>query len=116
VKRHAPLGADIAAEVLSPDQVSWMRHHHERWDGGGYPAGLAGEEIPYGARLLAVADAWDAMTSARPYQSARSPEEALKECRSSVGSHLCPTAVAALGRCWRQLVDGSMEERRVASA
>ena len=68
VKSHAALGADIAAEVLSPDQVVWIRHHHERWDGRGYPDGIAGERIPQGARLLAVADAWDAMTSARPYQ------------------------------------------------
>ena len=63
---HAALGAAIVAEVLSPEQVRWIRGHHERFDGAGYPDGLAGDDIPDGARLLALADAWDAMTSDRP--------------------------------------------------
>ena len=116
VKRHAALGADIAAEVLSPDQVAWIRHHHERWSGGGYPDGISGEEIPYGARLLAVADAWDAMTSARPYQRARSIEQALRECVTSAGTHLCPSAVEVLGGCWRKLAEVRAEEPRAALA
>ena len=115
VKSHAALGADIAAEVLSPDQVAWIRHHHERWDGSGYPDGLSGERIPLGARLLAVADAWDAMTSARPYQGARSIGEALSECLASAGSHLCPSAVGALRGCWRALAEVRTEEARAAS-
>ena len=113
VKRHAALGADIAAEVLSPDQVGWIRHHHERWDGGGYPDGISGEEIPHGARLLAVADAWDAMTSARPYQGARSVRDALRECIASAGTHLCPATVEALEGCWEALAEVRAEQTRV---
>ena len=57
VRRHAELGAQIASEVLGPEQAGWIRAHHERYDGGGYPAGLRGEEIADGARLLCIADA-----------------------------------------------------------
>ncbi len=61
---HAVLGGRILGGVLDPEQVLWVRHHHERWTGGGYPDGLSGEAIPLGARILAVADAWDALTGA----------------------------------------------------
>jgi hypothetical protein len=56
-----------------------VRHHHERWDGAGYPDGLAGPDIPLGARIVAMADAFDAMTTLRPYRGARSPEQAIAE-------------------------------------
>ena len=62
VKGHAALGADVVEAVLAPRQARWIRHHHERWDGRGYPDGLFAEEIPEGALILAIADAWDAMT------------------------------------------------------
>ncbi|MGA2009289.1 MAG: HD domain-containing phosphohydrolase, partial [Solirubrobacteraceae bacterium] len=66
--------------------------------GAGYPDGLAGADIAEGARLLAVADAWDAMTVARPYGRPRTADEALDECRRSAGTHFCPKAVDALQR------------------
>jgi HD-GYP domain-containing protein (c-di-GMP phosphodiesterase class II) len=97
---HPGVGAEIVTGVLGVEQVAWLRHHHERFDGGGYPDGLRGARIPLGARLLALADAWDAMTSHRPYQAAKTPEQALVECRGEAGLHFCPQAVAALGRLW----------------
>ena len=73
-----------------------MRHHHERYDGTGYPDRLAGSAIPIEARIVAAADAYAAMTSDRPYSAARTPEEAATELRRSAGSHLDPGVVAAL--------------------
>jgi diguanylate cyclase (GGDEF)-like protein len=66
VREHPARGAEIVAEALTPEQASWVRGHHERVDGGGYPDGIAGDAIPDGARVMALADAWDAMTSDRP--------------------------------------------------
>jgi diguanylate cyclase (GGDEF)-like protein len=96
VKQHAALGAQIACEVLSAEQVAWVRGHHERYDARGYPDGLAGPEIADGAALLALADAWDAMVSDRPYSRGRTVEEALEECRRGSGAQFAPHAVAAL--------------------
>jgi HD-GYP domain-containing protein (c-di-GMP phosphodiesterase class II) len=98
VNEHAALGAQIAAEVLGPEQAVWIRHHHERVDGRGYPDGLAGDEIADGARLIALADSWDVMTSARPYSAALSIEAALVECRRCADTQFAPEAVAALER------------------
>ena len=70
IRGHAVVGAEIASRALTPEQVSWVRGHHERWDGRGYPDGLAAEAIPEGARILAVADAWEAMTSPRAWRPA----------------------------------------------
>jgi diguanylate cyclase (GGDEF)-like protein len=96
VKEHAALGAKIVQEVLMEDQVGWVAHHHERWDGAGYPDGLAGEEIPEGARLLAIADTWDAITVERGYGSPLAREEALEECRRCSGLQFWPQGVQAL--------------------
>ena len=96
IKRHAQIGADMVVDVLSPDQVSWVRGHHERWDGDGYPDRLAGEAIPDGARLLGLADAWDAMTSARTYHEPLETEEALAECIRCSGTQFWKEAVAVL--------------------
>jgi putative nucleotidyltransferase with HDIG domain len=68
-----------------------IRHHHERWNGSGYPDGLKGQEIPTGARLLAIADAYDAMTSKRPYRPAMTSEDALKELSRTAGTDFDPT-------------------------
>ncbi|HET9073155.1 MAG TPA: PAS domain S-box protein [Solirubrobacteraceae bacterium] len=95
VKQHAQLGARIASEVLEHEQVTWVRGHHERWDGSGYPDGLAGAEIPDGAQILAVADAYDVMTQSRAYQVRRSPGEALAECLSLAGAQFAPEVVEA---------------------
>ena len=96
VKQHAERGAAIVSEVLSDAQVAWVRHHHERWDGRGYPHGLSGADIPEGARLLAIADAWDVMVSERTYQRAKTTAEARQECRRGAGRQFCPAAVEAL--------------------
>lgn len=98
LREHARLGADIAGEVLTGEQVAWIRSHHERPDGHGYPDGLAGEAIPLGARLLALADAWDAMTRPRASQPGLSTEDALGECRDGAGTRFAAEAVAALER------------------
>lgn len=98
VTPHAALGAEIVADVLSPAQVAWVRGHHERWDGNGYPDRLAGEDVPEGARILTLADAWDVMTSARPYGVPLSREDALAECRRCSGAQFWPAAVDALER------------------
>jgi len=98
VTAHAELGAAIVAEVLSDEQVAWVRHHHERIDGAGYPSGISDAAIPEGARILATADAWDAMTADRPYRSALSRSEALAECTRVAGTQLDPGAVAVIER------------------
>ncbi|MBO0768243.1 MAG: diguanylate cyclase [Solirubrobacterales bacterium] len=95
---HAELSARITTGVLSEEQVSWVRCHHERFDGRGYPAGLIGAEIPDGAALLSVADAFDVMTSGRAYSPRRSRAEALAECHSLSGTQFSPDAVALLER------------------
>ncbi len=97
VREHAELGARIVREALTPEQVSWVRGHHERWDGKGYPDALTAEECPEGARIMALADAWDVMTSDRTYTSGRlSADDALAECRKHSGSQFWPPAVEAL--------------------
>ena len=98
VRSHAELGARIASRALAPDQVSWVRAHHERWDGSGYPDGLAGDAIPEGARILSVADAWVAVTSDRPHRPARGHAEALAEIEAHAGTQFWPPAVTALLR------------------
>ncbi len=95
---HAALGAQIASEVLAADQVAWVRSHHERLDGTGYPDRLAGETIPLGARIIAVADAWDTMTAGRPWADALDTEDALAECLRCVGTQFDVGVVDALVR------------------
>ncbi len=113
VRAHAALGAEIVADVLSGAQVAWVRGHHERWDGAGYPDGLAGEGIPEGARILTLADAWDVMTSARPYGVPLSREDALTECRRCSGAQFWPEAVAALERL---VAEGLLPDERQSPA
>jgi diguanylate cyclase (GGDEF)-like protein/PAS domain S-box-containing protein len=95
---HAEVGARIVADVLSPEQAAWVRGHHERWDGAGYPDGLAGDDIPEEARILALADSWDVIVSSRSYQAGRGLQEALAEVRRCSGGQFWPVAVAALER------------------
>jgi HD-GYP domain-containing protein (c-di-GMP phosphodiesterase class II) len=99
VKDHSRIGAEMLDGVLTEEQVAWVRSHHERWSGGGYPDGLVGEAIPVGARIIAVADAWDAITSWRPYGRPRPPAQALFECRRHSGTQFWPEAIGALERC-----------------
>ena len=79
MKRHAPIGAQILSSIEFPyPVVPIVRHHHENWDGTGYPDGLKGAEIPLGARILSVVDCFDALTSDRPYRRRMTEQEALK--------------------------------------
>jgi diguanylate cyclase (GGDEF)-like protein/putative nucleotidyltransferase with HDIG domain len=94
IKSHPRLGATIVGNVpnLAPC-VSTILHHHERWDGGGYPEGLKGEQISIEARILAIADSFEAMSSARPYRPALCNEKVLKVLRCGAGSQFDPKLV-----------------------
>jgi HD-GYP domain-containing protein (c-di-GMP phosphodiesterase class II) len=96
VKAHARVGGGIVAVALSAEQACWVRGHHERWDGLGYPDGLAGDAISEGARIIAVADAWDAMVSPRSYREPLARADALEELRRCAGRQFWPAAVDAL--------------------
>ena len=98
IEAHAAAGARIVAGALTEEQVCWIRWHHERMDGTGYPDGLTEPMIPDGARILAVADAFDAMTAARRYRSQLTVEDALAECRAASGTQFWSAAVDALAR------------------
>jgi diguanylate cyclase (GGDEF)-like protein len=100
IRNHPDTGAELAVKALDEEQLDWIRHHHERWDGGGYPNGVAGEAIPAGARLLALAEAWDAMTSSRLYEDALALGDAVAECKRERGKQFAPEAVDALERLW----------------
>jgi len=77
-------------------------HHHERWDGNGYPKGLKGEDIPLMARIVAVADSYEAMTAERCYRKATTPEEALEDIRRNAGTRYDPEVVQAFVRTWKK--------------
>jgi diguanylate cyclase (GGDEF)-like protein/putative nucleotidyltransferase with HDIG domain len=96
VKRHPVIGAHMLERLRDEELANWIRWHHERIDGSGYPDGLGSSEIPLGARILAVADAYEAMTSERPYRHARSHDEAIDELRAHAGSQFDPSVVEAL--------------------
>jgi putative nucleotidyltransferase with HDIG domain len=100
IMRHPAEGAYMLADVGDPEIAAMVRHHHERLDGHGYPDGLAGEEIPLGARIIAVADTFDAITSNRAYRASGTQKQALEILAKEGGSQLDPIAVAAfLGCC-----------------
>ena len=103
MKKHTVWGAEFLAGHRGFDLATEIaRSHHERWDGGGYPDGLSSEEIPVAATLVAVADAFDAITSDRPYRAARSIEEAMVELQAASGSQFSPEVVKAMVRLDRQ--------------
>ena len=94
---HAAEGASIINRLgFLNDAVPAIRHHHERFDGRGYPDRLNGVEIPLGARIIHVADAFDSMLSTRVYRPARPAGEALTELRNNAGKQFCPRCTAAL--------------------
>jgi hypothetical protein len=100
VKAHVEVGAEIVACLGDPELTAIVRHHHERFDGTGYPSGVAYEQIPLGARIIAVADTFDALTSVRPYRPAASHKQALEALAKASGSQLDPAAVRAFLRCY----------------
>jgi putative nucleotidyltransferase with HDIG domain len=97
MKRHPDIGADLIKDLeMYTDIAEIVRHEHERWDGSGYPKGLKGEEIPLGARIVAAADIYNALTTDRPYRPAYSHEEAVRMLREMRGTTLDPRVTDAL--------------------
>jgi putative nucleotidyltransferase with HDIG domain len=112
VKKHTVVGALMVERVARFGKVhELVRWSHERWDGDGYPDGLAGVAIPLGARVISVCDAYDAMVSNRPYRSAMSLPEALTELRAGSGSQFDPVVVEALVR---ELSGRALHDVRIA--
>lgn len=116
VKAHTLLGADMVAEVpFLADTADYVRHHHECWDGSGYPYNLKGEQIPLGSRILAVTSDYDAMTSQRPYHSKpMSLRRALEEIRAGTGAKYDPVVVDAFLRVLGEGFEPVPELARVA--
>jgi diguanylate cyclase (GGDEF)-like protein len=101
MQTHPSVGSRILADVLTAEQVRWIRHHHERHDGSGYPDGLEGEKIPSGSRLIGLADTWDAMTSGRLHKRRQSHDDAVAELRAAK-AQFNPRSVAALESLFRR--------------
>ena len=94
IENHPNLGSQILRRVQEMSSIlPGVRHHHERYDGKGYPSGLAGNDIPLIARIIAIADSYDAMTNHRPYRDAMSHEEAVAELKKCSGKQFDPELV-----------------------
>ncbi|HEY3051607.1 MAG TPA: HD-GYP domain-containing protein [Gaiellaceae bacterium] len=103
MRRHPAAGARMLRSLGAPGTIlPLVLHHHERWDGAGYPTGRSGEEIPLEARVLCIADSFDAMTSNRPYRAPWNPDEALAELERCSGSQFDPKLVAAFAAAWAE--------------
>ena len=103
IKTHCAIGDDILTPIaLFEKERKIIRHHHENWDGSGYPDGLSGEAIPLLSRMISVADAYDAMTTNRPYRTSMSPDEAVTELRRAGGTQFDPKVVDAFIGSLRQ--------------
>lgn len=109
VRGHAWVGAQMAEGALSAEQVLWVRGHHERWDGRGYPDGLRGSQIPEGAQLISLADTWDVIIAPRAYTPATDALVAMAEIRRCAGSQFDPVLVALLEEL---LLEGRVPRRR----
>ncbi|GAB4463710.1 MAG: hypothetical protein OHK0029_32780 [Armatimonadaceae bacterium] len=111
VKQHAEWGAAMAVEACAgmagmiPVRIilDGIRYHHEAWNGSGYPSGIGGQKIPLAARIIAVADAYSALTTDRPYRSAGSPEAAMKVLRENAGVLWDPCCVIAFSQVFRRM-------------
>jgi diguanylate cyclase (GGDEF)-like protein len=118
MRRHSIIGERILAGVPSLERVaSMVRSSHERWDGRGYPDGMSGDEIPLGARIVFVADAFCAMTEDRPYAQARSIESARQELRACAGTQFDPTVITAfLAALDRRADEHTIDPHRLPAA
>lgn len=106
MKSHPRIGYNIVNKIdMLSETATYILYHHERWDGKGYPYGISGKNIPVGARIIAIADSFDAMTSKRSYKDSMSIEEALVEIRSVRGTQLCPDSVDSFLRLEELLPD-----------
>jgi len=112
MKQHPTVSAEIIEALLDHDFVAGVRHHHERWDGGGYPDGLTGEQIPLIARVLCLVDSYDAMSSRRVYRQALSAEQCLEELRRCSGTQFDPELVDPFLR----VLGGMAQQREVLQA
>lgn len=121
MKDHPHESADILGplERIHPGITGIVSGHHECWDGSGYPDGLVGDEIPLGARIIAVADVFDALTQRRAYRDALSPEEVRRQIRGGGGKHFDPGVVRVLDRpevwaYWKEIARGGAVEEEQA--
>jgi len=115
VRQHPALGVELLGDIEFPwDVTPMIRHHHERWDGRGYPDGLAGDAIPWAARVLAIADIYDALTTSRSYRAAYTREEALALMEADIGRALDPALFRMFKRVLRERDRAEiLEEARV---
>lgn len=108
MKTHSQIGRDILCQSATPlfqlaTEIAYC--HHEKWDGTGYPQGLAADAIPCSARIVAVADVYDALTTKRPYKTPWSSDDAYRHIVSNAGSHFDPTVVAAFTRAFAKILE-----------
>ncbi len=113
MSRHPAAGYEILARINHPyAEIPLMaRYHHERMDGNGYPDGLKGEEIPTGARIVTLADSFDAMTTDRPYRKKLPLEDVLEDFRANTGTQFDPAVVCAFSRAFLKEIEGKKERR-----
>lgn len=115
MSRHPAAGYEILAPISHPyaDIPLMARHHHERIDGNGYPDGLKGNEIPPGAKIVTLADSFDAMTTDRPYRTRRPLEDVVADFRENTGTQFAPEVVCAFCRAFLKEIEGNGEEKRI---
>ncbi|MFZ6031570.1 MAG: HD-GYP domain-containing protein [Chloroflexota bacterium] len=103
LRRHPVIGAEMLNNIpYLQEMIGIVRHHHEHWDGSGYPNGLGGEDIPLEARIVSVADSFDAMTTTRPYHPAWPVERAMQELQKGALTYFDPTIVDAFVKLWQE--------------
>lgn len=117
MQAHVSIGSEMLANIhFLQAALQGVRHHHERWDGKGYPDGLSGPQIPLWARIISVADSFDAMTQDRPYRKALDPEEARAEIQSKAGSQYDPQIVTAFVEGWDTIMNIAQKTETAARA
>ena len=116
IKRHPQIGADILRPVqFLQNIIPLIFHHHERWDGKGYPSGLKGEDIPLGARIIAIADVYQALISDRPYRRALSQDRVMEIIKSEAGAQFDPKIVDVFLRVLEQKDEDDIRNNTVSS-
>ncbi len=115
LNRHPAAGFEILSPIHHPyaDIPLMARYHHERPDGRGYPDGLSGDQIPFGAKIVTLADSFDAMTTDRPYKTRRSFEDVIEDFRRNTGKQFDPTVVLAFCRAVLKEINGEARDRRI---